>query len=127
MTRDLALIALRAVGGDLRLKADALRALGWFNRDDRPGRWYLTRRGSTLETNFDEACKIQRRRDAARKPRDDAFIAGIILALAEVHRAGASDSAVVAVVRDAGLTLSRAKAAGADPYDLTELEKAGVE
>lgn len=52
---------------ELLEKAEALRAAGWFNRDEHPGRWYLTRRGSTLETTFDEACKIQKRRDASKK------------------------------------------------------------
>jgi hypothetical protein len=44
---------------------------GWYTREAGYGvRWYYKdKRGSTLETNFDEACKVQKRRDAANKGR----------------------------------------------------------
>lgn len=57
---------------------------------------------------------------------DKAWIQGFALALAEMHRLGAGSSAVCEVARDAGVSLAKIKARGADPYDWRELKKAGV-
>jgi len=57
---------------------------------------------------------------------DKAWIQGFALALAEMHRLGAGSSAVCEVARDAGVSLAKVKARGADPYDWRELKKAGV-
>lgn len=55
---------------DVFSDADAwLRGSGWFTRDGQPHRWYLARKGSTLETNLNGACETQRRRDAYAKGR----------------------------------------------------------
>lgn len=63
------------------------------------------------------------------KREEKAWIAGFSVALAEMHRRllGGNDSTgVCEVARNAGITISTAKAAGVDPYDLKELKKAGV-
>jgi hypothetical protein len=54
---------------------------------------------------------------------------GFCVALAESHRklfGGNDSSGVCEVMRDAGITLRDAKAAGVSAYDLKELRKAGV-
>ena len=56
---------------------------------------------------------------------DEAWMHGMSVALAEVHRITGSSSAVCEVARDAGLTLAFAKSVS-DPYDWKELKKAGL-
>ena len=46
--------------------------------------------------------------------------------LAEVHRIGKHSSSVAEAARGALLTLTSARAAGVDEYDVQELKKAGV-
>lgn len=59
----------------------------------------------------------------------DAFVRGVCLALAEVHRLllhGCEGKGVCQVAAEAGITLTVAKRAGVDRYDLARLRKAGV-
>jgi hypothetical protein len=56
----------------------------------------------------------------------DTFVRGVALALAEMHRLGASSSNVVDVAHDAGLDVKVLKLSGVDLFDQKELKKAGL-
>lgn len=56
---------------------------------------------------------------------DDAWMHGMSVALAEVHRKNGSSFVVCEVANEAGLTLAIAKKV-CDPYDWKELKRAGV-
>ena len=58
---------------------------------------------------------------------DDKWICGFALALAEVHRINRNSTTICEVARDAGLSLTRMRAAGVELYDWRELRKAGVQ
>lgn len=70
-----------------------------------------------------------RRNKHARRNDRDSWTIGFAMALAESHRRllGGNDSTgVCEVARNAGLTLTSARAAGVSDFDLRELKKAGV-
>jgi len=69
--------------------------------------------------------KPRRNRDRLQHP-NFAFTAGMVLALAEVHRMYGCSSTIVSVAKDAGITLAIARASGVDAYDWRELRRAGV-
>jgi hypothetical protein len=65
----------------------------------------------------------------ATKIEDDSWTRGFCTALAEFHRlllGGLGSTGVCEVARNAGITLSVAREAGTDLFDLLELKKAGV-
>ena len=100
-----------------------LRAAGWFTRENSSG-WFLTRRGSTLQTNFDEACKIQKRRDAAMKGRTPKDIMGPTLSCyidSSTLRPGGISIRLNAGDRTSTKFVEALKAAGFKPGDHVEL------
>lgn len=76
---------------------------GWYTSETgRFVRWYYKgKNGSTLGTNFDEACKVQKRRDAATKnaPAGKLAEACHLLYLWTQHCAGEDGSALRAETR----------------------------
>jgi hypothetical protein len=58
--------------------------------------------------------------------REDTWTQGYVVALAEMHRYGHHTSAVVQAAKAAGITLDKARKAGAVAFDLRELKRAGV-
>jgi len=61
-----------------------------------------------------------------KRRKEIAWLCGFSVGLAEVHRIGKHSSSVTEAARGALLTLSSARAAGVDEYDVQELQKAGV-
>jgi hypothetical protein len=60
---------------------------------------------------------------------DNAFVRGLAAGVAEMHRqliADGDSAGVRSVIRAAGLTLDRMRAAGVSPIDLRRLRRAGV-
>lgn len=91
--------------------------------------------GSTTHDYRLDDCILAKLNLATRAPRknkvriqgaDQAFIAGMGLALAEMYRQGSDGADERIVARDAGLTLDSLRKAGVDPYDLKALKKAGI-
>jgi hypothetical protein len=72
--------------------------------------------------------RIRKNRKRLQTP-EHAFLTGVALALAEIHRlliGGNDSSGVCEVANNIGLTLRSAKEAGVAPYDIRELKRAGV-
>lgn len=72
--------------------------------------------------------KPRRNKKRLQDPKD-AWVCGLVVGLAEMHRklfGGNDSSGVVETARNCGVTVASAKAAGASPYDWKELRRAGV-
>jgi hypothetical protein len=68
-------------------------------------------------------------KQCVRSAEEDAWLVGVAIALAEVHRRllqGNDSSSVRAVAKAVGLTRASARGAGVAAFDLRELKKAGV-
>lgn len=70
-----------------------------------------------------------RRNPHAQRTEQDAWLAGFATALAEMHRRllnGNDSTGVRKVAQAAGLTIRAARAVGVSPFDLRELQRAGI-
>lgn len=73
--------------------------------------------------------KRKPRANASSIPRNDRWMSGFAVALADMHRRllhGNDSTSVCAVARAGGLTLKAARSAGVSSLDLKELKKAGI-